>query len=68
MSKKKDSEAPIKAALATAPQETSPHTIADCHTSDGQLNRTFTKEIHGEKFAEFAKEFAAPRGMEVRYR
>ncbi len=39
---------------------------ADVLTKDGQVVRSYSLDIHGEKFESLAKEFAAPRGLQTR--
>lgn len=70
MAKKKAQidEIEVQVTEVSAPEPAAAYTEAHCHTGDGQLNRVFSKDIHGEQFAELAREFSEPRGMEIRLR
>lgn len=71
MSKKTDMEAEdMETELPeekTSPKTKEPeYTEAAVHSTDGQHVRSYSKEVHGENFHDLAKEFAKPRGFEVR--
>jgi len=38
----------------------------DVYTKDGQVIRTFTKEVHGDNFAELANEFSKKHGYSLK--